>query len=92
MYSSRANQHLRTGKDENRSSIEPFSIHPAILDAAAQLTWIALTKGATAIIPSAVYPEPTIVRASTVSPLKGFRSTECWMHTLDPDGILGSYP
>ena len=85
------NQHLWTGKGENRSSIEPFSIHPAILGAAALLTWIALTKGATATIPSAAYSELTIVRASSVSRLKGSRSTECWIYTVDSDGILRSY-
>lgn len=90
-------------KSDNSSSIEPHIVHPATLDAAAQLTWLALTKGATAVIPSAVptriremwisasglgYPEPTVLRASSVSCFKGSRGTESSMYAVDPDGNL----
>lgn len=85
----------------NESSVEPHVIHPATLDAAAQLTWVSLTKGATAVIPSSVptaiqemwvsasglgYPEPTVLRACSRSRFKGSRGTDCSMCALDPAG------
>lgn len=88
---------------ENRSSTQLFTIHPAMLDAAAQFRRLVpdkgrnccysvyCTKGIKGLWISASelgYPEPTVVRASSISRFKGSRGTECSMYTVNPGRIL----
>ena len=82
---------------------EPHVIHPVTLDTVAQLIWAPLTKGATAVIPTAVptrirdlwisgsglgYPEPNVLRLHASSNSKGVRGSECSMFALDTAGNL----
>lgn len=89
--------------ESKQSYVQPYTIHPVTLDAAAQLMWVALTRGGTTIIPTGVptrmrdvwisnsglgYSEPITLRACTVSNFKGLRGTDCSMFALDDTGNL----
>ncbi|KAL9073303.1 MAG: hypothetical protein Q9157_004798 [Trypethelium eluteriae] len=79
-------------------------VHPTILDAAGQLMWVALTRGATkalfngaavtrirkAWISSSglTYPEVDKLNAYAISNLKGLRATDSSVFALDADGHL----
>lgn len=83
--------------------IQPHVIHPATLDAAAQLMWVSLTEGATILIPTGVptrmrsawisstglgYPDSTTLRAYSRSSFKGLRGTDSSMFAIDQAGDL----
>jgi NADPH:quinone reductase-like Zn-dependent oxidoreductase/SAM-dependent methyltransferase len=71
--------------------VQPHLIHPATLDAVAQLAWVPLTKGATKKLPTSVptrlrecwlassglgFPDPVALRGWTESSLLGPRGTQ----------------
>lgn len=89
--------------DQHQFSVQPHVIHPITFDIAAQLIWAPLTKGATAVIPTAVptrirdlwivdsglgYPEPKVLQVYAKSSFKGVRGSECSMFALDTAGNL----
>ena len=83
---------------------QPHVVHPTTFDAAAQLMWVALTKGATETIVNGAavtriqsawisgsglaYPENTSIHAYSTSSLKGIRGTDSSMFVLDHEGNL----
>ena len=89
---------------QSQHTRQPHIVHPTTLDAAGQLVWVALTKGATkkivngaavtriqsAWIPSSglAYPETASIRVCGTSHLKGLRGTDASMFALDHEGTL----
>ena len=89
---------------QSQHSRQPHTVHPTTLDAAGQLLWVALTKGATenvfngaavtrirsAWISSSglAYPEATSIRARSASSLRGLRGIDSSMVALDHEGNL----
>ncbi|KAL8786450.1 MAG: hypothetical protein Q9213_002766 [Squamulea squamosa] len=79
-------------------------VHPVTLDAAGQLMWVALTKGATETVVNGAavtrirdawisssgltYPETMALRAYSTSAPKGLRGTDSSMFALDDSGNL----
>ena len=88
---------------DTQQNVQPHVIHPVTLDAAAQLMWVALTKGGTKLISTGIptrvrsawmsnsglgYPNPTVLRAYSTSVFKGLRGTDSSMFALDQMGNL----
>ena len=88
---------------DTHHDVQPHLIHPVTLDAAAQLMWVALTKGATNLIATGIptkiknawiasaglgYPEPIVLRAYSTSTFRGLRGTDSSMFALDQMGNL----
>ena len=88
-WTSQQSQHQRQG----------HVVHPVTLDAAGQLMWVALTKGATEVVVNGAavtrireawisgtglsYPDSTYLQAYSTSALKGLRGTDSSMFALN---------
>lgn len=83
---------------EVTNHVQPHVIHPVTLDVAAQLIFLALTKGAREVISTTVptrirelwiagsglsHPTTTSIKAFTASAFKGLRETESSLFALD---------
>ena len=89
---------------QSQHSRQLHTVHPTTLDAAGQLMWVALTKGATENVVNGAavtrirsawisssglaYPEATSIRACSTSRLKGLRGTDSSMIAFDYEGNL----
>ena len=85
--------------EQSQHKRQEHVIHPVTLDAAGQLMWVALTKGATKVVVNGAavtriraawisstglaYPESNELRAYSTSALKGLRGTDSSMFALD---------
>lgn len=90
--------------EQSRHSRQPHTVHPTTLDAAGQLLWVALTKGATENVFNGAavtrirsawisssglgYAEATSIRACSTSSLRGLRGIESSMVALDHEGNI----
>lgn len=83
---------------EVANHVQPHVIHPVTLDAAAQLIFLALTKGGTRLIPTTIptrirnlwvsntglsHPATNSIKAYTKSAFKGYRRTESSLFAID---------
>ena len=91
-------------REQSRHSRQAHVVHPTTLDAAGQLMWVGLTKGATEVLfngaavtrvqsawissSGLAHPEASELRAFSTSSLKGFRGTDSSMFALDQEGRL----
>jgi len=83
---------------ENQQAVQPHTIHPTTLDAAVQLSWVSLTKGCTAKIPTTIptrikrawisnsglgYPQPSKLRVYCTAAFRGSQGAEISSFALD---------
>jgi acyl transferase domain-containing protein/NADPH:quinone reductase-like Zn-dependent oxidoreductase/ubiquinone/menaquinone biosynthesis C-methylase UbiE len=89
---------------QSQNDRQPHVAHPVTLDAAGQLMWVALTKGAQEVLVNgaavtriqhawiagsgASYPGTPYLRAACTTSLKGLRGTDASIFALDPEGRL----
>ena len=89
-------------RHQSQHDRQPHVVHPATLDAAGQLMWVALTKGATQKVFDGIaatrikrawisgsgmsYPHTTKLRVCSESSLKGLRGTDTSALALDDTG------
>lgn len=87
--------------EQSQNGRQDHIVHPATLDAAGQLAWVALTKGAREVIvngaaitrvqsawissSSLAYPKSTMLKCCAQTRLKGLRGTETSLFMLDDE-------
>jgi hypothetical protein len=91
------------GAHDNQEAVQPHTIHPTTLDAAVQLSWVSLTKGCTAKIPTTIpsrirsawisnsglgYPETSKLRVYCTAAFKGSQGAEISSFATDEIGNL----
>lgn len=88
--------------EQSQNSIQHHIVHPATLDVAGQLAWVALTKGAREVVVNGAaitrvqsawisssglaFPETKTLKAYAQTRLRGLRGTETSLFALDETG------